>query len=115
MYKNLLLIPIALALYGCETASTTTATTTAPPTPVKAPVTQAVPPASQPVRLTATQELAKFCRVCVVDRGERMEEFLPSRLNLAHGGHTYKFCTENCRKSFEANPKKYAPKNSKSS
>ncbi|MBW3636375.1 MAG: YHS domain-containing protein [Armatimonadetes bacterium] len=36
-----------------------------------------------------------------------MEEFLPTRLNAKKDGQTYKFCSEPCRKSFDANPKKY--------
>lgn len=73
---------------------------------------QATPPAAAPAKLTPSQELSKFCRVCVVDRGERMEEFLPSRLDAVFEGNTYKFCTENCRKRFDADKRRYALKGS---
>jgi YHS domain-containing protein len=60
-----------------------------------------------PVKLTTQQELAKYCRVCVVDKGEKIEEFFPSRLDTKKNGQTYKFCTDNCKKAFDAEPKKY--------
>jgi YHS domain-containing protein len=95
--KQLFLVPVALFIAaGCNQ------TQTAAPA---APVAKAT--AAAPVKLTATQELAKYCRVCVVDKGEKMEEFLPTRLNLKSSGQTYKFCSEPCRKNFDANPKKY--------
>lgn len=59
------------------------------------------------VELTPQQELAKFCRVCVVDRGEKIEEYLPSRLDTKADGQTYKFCTDGCKKKFDANQKPY--------
>lgn len=59
------------------------------------------------VEPTPQQELAKFCRVCVVDRGEKIEEYLPSRLDTEVGGQTYKFCTDDCKKKFDANQKPY--------
>lgn len=93
--KNLFLIPVAaLCVSGCNAPQT--------PTPL---AQQPAPKA--PIKLTATQELAKYCRVCVVDRGEKMEEFLPTRLNLQSGGHLYKFCSPPCRESFEARPERY--------
>ncbi len=92
--KTLILVPAALlGVAGCA------------PTQTPAPVAQT--PTKAPAKLTATQELAKYCRVCVVDKGEKMEEFLPTRLDKTHQGQTYKFCSEPCRKSFDANPKKY--------
>jgi YHS domain-containing protein len=73
------------------------------------------PPANQSVRkqsvaLTPEQELTKYCRVCVLDKGEKIEEFFPSRLDTQHGGKTYKFCSDDCKKKFDANAKKYALK-----
>lgn len=59
------------------------------------------------VELKPEQELAKFCRVCVVDRGEKIEEYLPSRLDTKVGDQTYKFCTDGCKKKFDANQKPY--------
>ncbi len=59
------------------------------------------------VALTPQQELAKFCRVCVVDKGEKIEEYLPSRLDTKVGEQTYKFCTDGCKKKFDANKKTY--------
>jgi hypothetical protein len=94
--KNLLLIPVALLVaVGCNPAQT------------PAPVAEA-PTSAPPVKLTATQELAKYCRVCVVDKDEKMEEFLPTRLDKTHEGKLYKFCSEPCRKSFDAKPARYA-------
>ncbi len=93
--KNTILIPAAIALLaGCNQTRYTE------PVGQKAPTTA-------PAKLTATQELDKYCRVCVLDKGEKMEEFLPTRLNAQKDGQTYKFCSEPCRKSFDANPKKY--------
>jgi ABC-type Zn2+ transport system substrate-binding protein/surface adhesin len=93
--KNLILIPAALLVAaGCTQ------------TQIPAPVAQT--PTKAPVKLSSTQELAKYCRVCVVDRGEKMEEFLPSRLDKKQGEKTYKFCSEPCRKSFDAKPARYA-------
>jgi hypothetical protein len=65
---------------------------------------------TQPVKLTPEQELTKYCRVCVVDKGERIEEFFPSRLDTQHGGKTYKFCSDDCKKKFDASSKRYALK-----
>src|SRR5690606_33964268 len=59
------------------------------------------------VELTPQMELAKFCRVCVVDRGEKIEEYLPSRLDTKVGDQTYKFCTDGCKKKFDASKKPY--------
>lgn len=96
--KNLSLIPVALLVAaGCTPTQT--------PAPTVAPVAKA--PAKAPAKLTATQELAKYCRVCVVDKGEKMEEFLPTRLDKKHQGQTYKFCSDPCRKSFDAKAEKY--------
>jgi YHS domain-containing protein len=64
----------------------------------------------KPVKLTAAQELTKYCRVCVVDKGEKIEEFFPSRLDTKQGGKTYKFCSDDCKKKFDANSKRYALK-----
>ena len=63
---------------------------------------------TQPVKLTAEQELTKYCRICAVDKGEKIEEFFPSRLDTQHGGKTYKFCSDDCKKKFDANSKRYA-------
>ena len=98
--KPLLLIPVALFVAAGCTQPQTSAPATAPPV--------AQTPAKAPVKLSATQELTKFCRVCVLDKGEKMEEFLPSRLDKTHGGKLYKFCSEPCRKSFDAKPALYA-------
>ncbi len=93
--RNLILISATLCVAaGCNQTQT------------PAPLAQSPTPAP-PVKLTATQEFAKYCRVCVVDKKQKMEEFLPTRLNLKRGGETYKFCSEPCRHSFDANPKKY--------
>ena len=70
----------------------------------------AVPVQTLPAQLTAQQELAKYCRVCVVDKGEKIEEFFPSRLDTKRDGETYKFCSDNCKKKFDADPKRYALK-----
>jgi YHS domain-containing protein len=72
----------------------------------------ALPPLTQPrsVRLTAQQELAKYCRVCVLDTGQKMEEPLPAHLDIKHGGKTYKNCSEECKRRFAANPKRYVLK-----
>ena len=67
-------------------------------------------PAPAPAKLSAQQELAKYCRVCVVDKGEKIEEFFPSRLDTKRGGQTYKFCTDGCKKKFDASPGRYALK-----
>jgi hypothetical protein len=95
-------LPIALLVSGCgsntEQAQTSTTTRTAQVA------------ATQPPKLTPTQELTKYCRVCVVDKGERMEEFFPSRLDTRHKGKTYKFCADRCQKLFVANPKRYEVK-----
>ena len=92
--KHIFWAPIALFVAGCNSAPA--------PTPVAS-----VPAPVKPAKLTATQELAKYCRVCVVDKGEKMEEFLPSRLTKTVGGKAYKFCSEPCRKSFDAKPARY--------
>jgi multidrug efflux pump subunit AcrA (membrane-fusion protein)/YHS domain-containing protein len=34
----------------------------------------------------------------------------PGALKAQHGGRTYYFCSDHCKKSFEANPEKYIPK-----
>jgi len=33
----------------------------------------------------------------------------PGTLNKEYGGKTYYFCSDNCRRSFEENPGRYAP------
>ena len=86
-------------LAGCAQQATQAPT---PPAPVSAPV--------QPAALTPEQELAKYCRVCVVDNGEKMEEYLPTRLDTKHGGKTYRFCRDECQKKFTANRAKYTIK-----
>ncbi len=67
-------------------------------------------PQTQPVKLTPEQELTKYCRVCVIDKGEKIEEFFPSRLDTKHGGKTYKLCSDDCKKKFDANSNRYALK-----
>lgn len=68
------------------------------------------PAQTQPVKLTQQQELTKYCRVCVVDKGEKIEEFFPSRLDTKQGGKTYQFCSDDCKKKFDADSKRYALK-----
>lgn len=82
--------------------------------PTEAPQPQTAAPQAKPVALTPQQELAKFCRVCVVDKGEKMPEFLPTRLDAKHAGQSYKFCSDVCRKKFDADEKRYALVTSKS-
>lgn len=94
--KFLLASACAAALAGCSGLTQTA---------------QAPTPASPtPVNLTQAQELDKFCRVCVVDEGKKMPEYLPARLNKTIGGNTYRFCAEKCRKQFDENPKRYLVK-----
>ncbi len=100
--KRLLILGAALALIGgCASKDETTELAASNTAPVSA----ATPAA--PVKLTAQQELAKYCRVCVVDKGEKIEEFFPSRLDTKKNGNTYKFCADICKKKFDAAPKKY--------
>ena len=88
-------LPVALIVVaGCKPPQTT--------------ISENVAPQPKPVALTPTQELAKFCRVCVVDKGEKMPEFLPSRLDVKRGAQTYKFCADSCREKFDKNAKRYA-------
>ena len=89
----LLAAPLLLAIAGCAPQAETVAEQPAP--------------TSAPLKLTSAQELAKYCRICVVDKGEKMEEFLPARLDKKVGSQTYKFCTDACRKKFDQNPKPY--------
>src|SRR4028119_1517624 len=71
-----------------------------PPQPEVASPVRPQPIQPQSVKLTPQQELAKYCRVCVLDTGQRMEEPLPSHLNVKHGGKTYKNCSEVCKTRF---------------
>jgi YHS domain-containing protein len=103
-FPILAVLPTALLFAGC--GSNTEQAQTSPTG--NAPTAQVAP--TQPVKLTATQELAKYCRVCVVDKGEKIEEFFPSRLDTKHKGKTYKFCADHCKKKFDSNPKRYAVK-----
>jgi hypothetical protein len=100
---------LAVALAGCTPGTEEAAppSQTAPAQPAK---TAAKPAAKPAAKLTTAQELAKYCRVCVVDKGERMEEFFPSRLDTKKEGRTYKFCSDDCKKKFDANSKRYALK-----
>ena len=93
---------IALLITGC--ASNTQQSSTPP----QATMQSAAQSTKQPIKLTTEQELTKYCRVCVVDKGEKIEEFLPSRLDTKKGGKTYKFCSDDCQKKFVANSKPYA-------
>jgi YHS domain-containing protein len=95
-------IAVALGTAGC-TSNTQQVSTPAQPAPAQ-------PAPAQPVKLSADQELAKYCRVCVVDKGEKIEEYFPSRLDTKRGGKTYKFCADDCKKKFDANAKRYALK-----
>ena len=103
MKYQLFLIPaVALALAGCS-----------PQVEQSAPQSQISPAnatTAQPVKLSAEQELAKYCRVCVLDDGEKIEEYLPSRLDTRFADKTYKLCSDDCKKKFDADPKKYALK-----
>jgi hypothetical protein len=91
-----LLIPVLLvAATGCNSV------------PAEAPQPQSDAPEPKPVALTPQQELAKFCRVCVVDKGEKMPEFLPTRLEVKRAGQSYKFCSDVCRKKFDGQEKRY--------
>lgn len=57
--------------------------------------------------LTPEQELREYCRVCVVDEGKRMQEYLPSRLDTEVDGLTYRFCNDRCREKFDQTPEIY--------
>ena len=97
--KPWLLILLALGAAGCSSSAPQTQTQApAPPKPVQA------------AKLSPQAELARYCRVCVVDKGEKIEEFFPSRLDTKRGGQIYKFCTDDCKKKFDASPKRYALK-----
>lgn len=94
------LIGLACALGGCAAQT--------PEQPEPAPIQAAdVQPPPAP---DSPEDLARYCRVCVVDKGERIEEYLPSRLDTAHDGRTYRFCRDSCQEAFEAEPGKYAVK-----
>ncbi|HEX8834078.1 MAG TPA: hypothetical protein VF719_07745 [Abditibacteriaceae bacterium] len=92
-------VAVALGIGGCSAKNETASVTTAP---APAPVEQA--------KLTPAQELTKYCRVCVVDKGERIQEFFPSRLDTKRGANLYKFCSDDCKNKFDANAKRYALK-----
>ena len=96
------IIAVAALATGCASNTEPAAVPTQSP--------QAQSPQTQPVKLTAQQELLKYCRVCVVDKGEKIEEFFPARLDTKHGGKTYKFCSDDCKKKFDADSKRYALK-----
>ena len=98
MRSLFLILPLALLFAGCSNNEAEQAS---------APVAESTAPVAQPATLTPTQELAKYCRVCVVDKGERIEEFLPARLDTPHDGKTYKFCADICKKKFDADKKRY--------
>lgn len=72
--------------------------------------TPAAPAPVQHAALTPEQELAKYCRVCVVDNGEKVEEYLPTRLDTKQNDKTYRFCRDECQKKFVADKAKYAVK-----
>ncbi len=55
--------------------------------------------------IAATPEA--WCRVCEVDRGERLPEYLPSRLDVTRDGQFYRFCADHCRAKFDAAPQRY--------
>jgi hypothetical protein len=103
MTKTIFLTTIAAALCGCS--STQNTAQTAP-----ASTSASTSPEVKSASLSPQEELKKFCRVCVQDKGEKIEEFLPTRLDTPHAGQTYKFCSDDCKKSFNAAPQKYALK-----
>jgi hypothetical protein len=91
---------VLLALCGVIAAGCGWHSAQAPPPPAPAGDTSAVP----------DSEVDRYCRVCYVDGGHKMGGYLPERLNVAYEGKTYAFCSDDCRKKFEANPAKYALK-----
>jgi YHS domain-containing protein len=107
--KHWLLPTVAAVLWTAGCASNTKQTSAPTQTSQTQPQAQTEPQA-QPVKLTPEQELTKYCRVCVIDKGEKIEEFFPSRLDTKHGGKTYKLCSDDCKKKFDANSKRYALK-----
>jgi hypothetical protein len=96
------IVAVVLGAVGCTSQTEQSSTPTESRSSQSAPV--------QPVKLTPEQELAKFCRVCVVDKDEKIEEFFPSRLDTQHSGKTYKFCSDDCKKKFDVNSSRYAVK-----
>jgi YHS domain-containing protein len=64
------------------------------------------PVADVPVEAAAPSP-EEWCRVCEVDKGERIPEYLPSRLDVERDGQTYRFCNDGCRAKFDAQPEPY--------
>ena len=87
---TMLLVCGALLVVGCglETAETAE----------QAPSGAAAEPAGAP---------EEWCRVCEVDKGEKLPEYLPSRLDAVRDGQTYQFCNDGCRQKFDADPARY--------
>jgi hypothetical protein len=99
----------SIVIAGCNSSGSDT---NAPIAPATTNATTVSPTASasravNPAEVNVEAELAKFCRVCVVDKGEKMPEYLPSRLNTKQGALTYKLCSDDCKKKFDATPAKY--------
>lgn len=64
-------------------------------------------PAPEPPATPVATEPEAWCRVCEVDRGEKLPEYLPSRLDVRRDGQVYRFCADDCRARFDANPGRY--------
>lgn len=86
--------PLLFLLTSCNTAQA----------PVAQNAKTAIPAQA---KLSPTQQLAKTCRVCVVESGQFIEEFLPSRLDKKVNGQTYRFCADKCREKFDKSPQKF--------
>jgi RND family efflux transporter MFP subunit len=57
-------------------------------------------------KVPASAAAAEVDPVC----GMTVDPKAPKAIRTEHGGKTYYFCSEHCRKAFEANPGKYTPK-----
>lgn len=73
----------------------------------RAPEPTAAPAPAEQAALSVDEELARYCRVCVVDSGVKHEEYLPTRLDQQRDGKTYRFCKDDCRAKFDAAPERY--------
>lgn len=79
----------------------------------KAPEATAPPMPAMPAVDMATvpdEAVDKYCRVCYVDGGHKMGNYMPDRLKTEHGGKTYGFCSDACKEKFDKNPEKYVLK-----
>src|SRR4028119_470809 len=110
------IVAVAFCITGCA-SNTRTEQAAAPVTPSPTQSVQPQTPQDQPevatpevtrpaqpqltqprtVKLTPQQELARYCRVCVLDTGDKIDEYLPPQLDTKHGGKTYKNCSEQCK------------------